>query len=418
MRKKLRNRIVSRFIISCLLPEVYFLLLIGCSAKQEAGTIDTYTCPMHPTVISDKQGVCPVCNMDLVRKARPGEEVHITEDLARLIKPPNETIVSQIKTVKGEYTSKPITWEIPGVVTYDTRYAFTIPVKIGGRLEKVYLKNNFQTVKKGMKVAEIYSQELVAAQQELIYLLNQPTQDETLLADSKSKLRLLGVSNEQLNELIASRKAQYQFAVYSDHDGYIIAEATAAPIAPAPSSMGMEPAVSQTPVVAEFIREGNYVTAGQTLFKVIDTRALRIELSTTPAQSKMIKAGDTVAILVNGKEIYTRVDFVQPFYETSQEFVTVRVNVPNTNLKIGELVKATWKTNSNEVIWIPREAIVDLGLERIVFVKTRNAFKAKPVEIQQYADDRVAVRGISSSDEIAAHAQFLVDSEGFIKNAH
>ncbi|QLH31332.1 MAG: efflux RND transporter periplasmic adaptor subunit [Cyclobacteriaceae bacterium] len=353
--------------------------------------------------------------MDLVRKARPGEEVHITEDLARLIKPPNETIVSQIETVKGEYTHKSILFDVPGVVTYDTRYAFTIPVKIGGRLEKVYIKNNFQPVKKGMKVAEIYSQELVAAQQELIYLLNQPTQDETLLADSKSKLRLLGVSNEQLNELIASRKAQYQFAVYSDHDGYIIAEATAAPIAPAPSSMGMEPAVSQTPVVADFIREGNYVTAGQTLFKVIDTRALRIELSTTPAQSKMIKAGDTVAILVNGQRDLHRVDFVQPFYETSQEFVTVRVNVPNTNLKIGELVKATWKTNSNEVIWIPREAIVDLGLERIVFVKTRNAFKAKPVEIQQYADDRVAVRGISSSDEIAAHAQFLVDSEGFIK---
>lgn len=400
-----------------LLLTAYCLLLISCSSKNETETSDTFTCPMHPTVISDRQGVCPVCNMDLVRKARPGEEVQITEDLARLIKSPNETVTSKIKTVKGEYLSKELTWDATGIVTYDTRQIFTIPVRVGGRLEKVYVKNEFQPVRKGMKVAEIYSQELVAAQQELIYLLNQKDQDEALVADSKSKLRLLGVSEVQLNQLISSRKVQYQFPVFSDQNGYVVTDSQPVPIAPAPTSMGMA-AQTQPPATA-FIREGNYVTAGQTLFKIVNTNALRIELNVMPAESKLINAGDSITITINdGEEIVTRIDLVQPFYEPGQEFVTIRVHVPNTNLKIGELVEAKLKSKSIAAMWIPREALVDLGLDKVVFVKTRNAFKAKRVDVHLQTADQVAVMGLSSSDEIAIHAQYLVDSEGFIKNTN
>jgi membrane fusion protein, copper/silver efflux system len=414
----LRNKLS---IVNCQLS--ILLLLIGltltsCQTRESEDLADTYTCPMHPTVISDKQGVCPVCNMDLVRKARPREEIQITEDLARLIKSPNETVTSKIKTIKGEYLSKELTLEPTGIVTYDPRQVFAIPVRVGGRLEKVYIKNIFQPVRKGMNVAEIYSQELVAAQQELIYLLNQKDKEEALVADSKSKLRLLGASEAQLSELISSRKVQYQFSVFSDHNGYVITDSQPAPVAPAPSGMGMTSQTQPMPAPA-FIREGNYVTAGQTLFKIVNTNALRIELNVMPAESKLIKAGDSITItLHDGGEIKTRIDLVQPFYEPGQEFVTIRVQVPNENLKIGELVKARLKTKASAAMWIPREALVDLGLDQVVFVKTRNAFKAKRVDVQLQTKAQVAVLGLSSSDEIAIQAQYLVDSEGFIKNAN
>ncbi|MBX2893879.1 MAG: efflux RND transporter periplasmic adaptor subunit [Cyclobacteriaceae bacterium] len=373
---------------------------------------------MHPTVVSDKQGVCLVCNMDLVRKARPGEEVQITEDLARLIKSPNETVTSKIKTIKGEYLSKELMLEATGIVTYDTRQVFTIPVRVGGRLEKVYIKSVFQPVRKGMKVAEIYSKELIAAQQELIYLLNQKDQNEALVADSKSKLRLLGVSEMQLNELISYRKIQYQFPVFSHQNGYVVTDSQPAPIAPAPTGMGMTSQTQPMPTPV-FIREGNYVTAGQTLFKIVNTNALRIELNVKSDESKLIKVGDSITISMNDRgEIRARIDFIQPFYETGQEFVTIRVQVPNTNLKIGELVKARLKSKATAAMWIPREALVDLGLDQVVFVKTRNAFKAKRVAVQFQTKDQVAVLGLSSADEIAIQAQYLVDSEGFIKNTN
>jgi hypothetical protein len=72
------------------------LLVFACSSK-ETSMGETYTCPMHPTVISDKPGTCPVCGMDLVRKARKGEEVTMTKELNRLTKSPNEVVTASIK---------------------------------------------------------------------------------------------------------------------------------------------------------------------------------------------------------------------------------------------------------------------------------------------------------------------------------
>jgi membrane fusion protein, copper/silver efflux system len=405
-------------VLNCLLLAAYCLLLVNCSSKNKTEITDTYICPMHPTVVSDKQGVCPVCNMDLVRKARAGEEVKITEDLARLIKSPNETVVAAIKTTKGEYISVPVSYQAVGVVTYDTRQVFTIPTRVGGRLEKVFLKYPFQPIKKGMKVAEIYSQELVTAQQELFYLLDQKNPDDLLLDGAKSKLRFLGVNESQLNDLIATRKVLYQFSVNSPYDGYIIAETQVAPVTPVPTAMGMsaEP-VQPTMNVTELIREGDYVTAGQTLFKVVNTKALRIELNVINEQSKSLQKGDSLKLFLNGTSIHAPVDFIQPFYEANLEFVTIRVNLPNVNVKVGSLVRASW-SKSSEAIWIPRQSIVDLGAEQVVFVKVREAFIPKAVLIQSRLNDKVSVQGLSSQDEIATNAQFLVDSEGFIRNAN
>src|SRR5687767_6956281 len=173
MKKNWRNKIT--------LPGLFIVLLfaLGCNKSDEhAEHADTYTCPMHPTVISDKPGTCPVCGMDLVRKARAGEEVEITEDLSKLIKSPNETVIAAIKTIKGEYKSMPVSTEAQGIVTYDTRNIYTIPARIGGRLEKVFIKYAFQQVRKGEKVAEIYSPELVTAQRELVFLREHDSKNE------------------------------------------------------------------------------------------------------------------------------------------------------------------------------------------------------------------------------------------------
>lgn len=429
MSERLRNKMITSCrlpvacigkTINCLLFTAYCLLLVNCSSKNETQTVDTYICPMHPTVVSDKQGVCPVCNMDLVRKARPGEEVQITEELARLIKSPNETIVTNIKTVKGEFASLPVRYEGVGVVTYDTRQVFTIPTRVGGRLEKVYFKYPFQQVKRGMKVAEIYSNELVTAQQELFYLLNQKNTDQTLLNDAKSKLELLGITDKQLADLISSGKVQYQFPVYSDFDGYVVAETQSAPAPQATTSMGMGSTVTQltnTVNMVELIREGDYVGSGQTLFKVINRTTLWVELNLTIEQSEHIQKGDNIELLLDGVYVNAKVDFVQPFYEANPDFVTIRILLPNSNAKVGSLVRARWTKSAPEAMWIPRQAIVDLGDEEIVFVKMRNAFVARRVIIQSRSDNKVSVLGLSSQDEIAANAQFMVDSEGFIKNS-
>src|SRR5688572_33324230 len=130
MKKKLKNSqrstVNSRQLLWSVVHGLWTIMLIillatSCSSDKHAEHADTYTCPMHPTVVSDRPSTCPVCGMDLVRKARSGEEVEITEDLAKLIQSPNETVIASIKTIKAEYKSVPSSVEAQGVVTYDTR---------------------------------------------------------------------------------------------------------------------------------------------------------------------------------------------------------------------------------------------------------------------------------------------------------
>src|SRR5262245_15142239 len=97
-----------------------FLLVMACTKEKKTADADQYTCPMHPTVISDKQGACPVCGMDLVRKAREGEEVKITPDLAKALTSPDQSVLASIRTVRGVYESRPVSIAAYGTVTYDT----------------------------------------------------------------------------------------------------------------------------------------------------------------------------------------------------------------------------------------------------------------------------------------------------------
>lgn len=411
---------------------IAILLLSACNRNEQHAEHDTYTCPMHPTVISDKQGTCPVCGMDLVRTAREGEEVKITEDLARLIKSPNETVVSSISTIKGEFKSRDVSVEAKGVITYDTRYVYSIPAKIGGRLEKVYLKYVFQNVKAGQKVAEIYSPELLTAQRELLYLIENDAGNVDLIESAKDRLYLLGATKSQVDDVIKNKEATYTFSIFSSHTGYAIREDQQAPAIvttstgdPSAMSGGMGASIRSTNSAAsintesaELIKAGNYISTGQTLFKIVNTSALRIELDLPISDAGVILVDDEVDLnLGDARKGKTKVDFVQPFFTDGEEFVKVRVYVGGNNLRIGQLVNAKIKRNAVEALWLPRDAVLDLGLEKIVFVKEREIFKPKKIVTGISSNGWIEIKsGVSSSDEIASNAQYLVDSESFIKS--
>lgn len=419
-------------------PLVIILILASCGHDGDhAEHADTYTCPMHPTVISDRPGTCPVCGMDLVRKARAGEQVEITEDLAKLLKSPNETVVASIKTIKGQYKSVSVSVQAQGVVTYDTRNIYTIPARVGGRLEKIYLKYEFQPVSKGQKIAEVYSPELITAQRELLFLLENDSEKEPLINGAKKKLELLGLSNTQINDLVKRKETTNTFSVYSPYSGYLITDPPTAPSTSVamPSAgparggmadgMGASSSSTATPTTpmqssssGSLIREGDYVAAGQNLFTVVNSSALRIELDLPGAYSGAVKEGSKVQLnFGNGEDVAASVDFVQPFFTEGQNFLKIRVYTSKTEgLHIGHLVSARINLDSTEGLWVPKEAVLDLGVQKVVFLKDRGVLKPKQVTTGVSADGMIEIKsGLASSEEIAVNAQYLVDSESFIK---
>lgn len=404
------------------------LLLAACTTKDGAQVHDTYTCPMHPTVVSDKPGTCPVCGMDLVRKARPGEEVAISQELRALAKSPNEVVMSSVKTIKGEYKPMRLQSAAQGVVTYDPRKVYTLSSRIAGRLEKVYVKYAFQSVLRGQKVAEIYSPELVTAQRELLYIVKNDPQNEALITAAKNKILAMGVSTEQLNNILRQQTAQYSFAIFSPYDGYVLAVDQQPPAAiPSMTSRGNDmngattrattAGSSANDAASEVIREGDYVAAGQSLFTIADAEAFRIELSLPQAEAHAVSKTSRATVYIDNDTLTTSVDLVQPFPSDGGEFLKVWIYAPRKkSLKIGQLVMAHVELDDRESLWIPAEAVVDLGLDQVVFVKQRDTFKARKIVTGKKISGWVEVmRGITTADEIAGNAQYLVDSESFIK---
>lgn len=415
---------------------IWVLLLTSCSQNKDHASHDTYTCPMHPTVISDKPGSCPVCGMDLVRKAREGEEVEITEDLAMALTSPNETVLASIKTIKAEYKQMPLSIDAQGIVTYDTRNIYTIPARIGGRLEKVFLKSAFQQVNKGQKVVEIYSPELITAQRELLYLLEFDAENNELIQSAKNKIVLLGASEAQLTALIQRKDVLNTFPVYSPFSGYLIMEGAKPPTTNTPSATGTASgggmnemsspsgSASTTAVSASqsqvnsIPREGSYVSTGQTLFKVVGPSSLRIELDLPASQAGAVKKGASIQLdFGNGAETNATVDFIQPFFTEGEEFVKLWIYTNRSEeLHIGHLVRARLDMQTNESLWLPKEAVLDLGLNHIVFVKENGVLKPKKVIIGSKAEGWTEIKqGLTTSDEVASNAQYLVDSESFVK---
>src|SRR5690606_40574708 len=141
MKMKLINKLVALLVI--------FLLIVSCGGGEHQATNAEYTCPMHPTVVSSRPSTCPVCGMDLVKTAGPGEEVKITAELRQLIESPGRSVISAVKTISPTYSALPLDIQASGVVTYDPRNVYTVSSRISGRIEKMYVTSEFQQVKKG-----------------------------------------------------------------------------------------------------------------------------------------------------------------------------------------------------------------------------------------------------------------------------
>lgn len=429
MRKNWRSNII-------LVTIVLLTILSSCGKGETAEQAETYTCPMHPTVVSDRPGSCPVCGMDLVRKARAGEEVQITGDLAKLLKSTNETVIASIKTITPSYQSVPVSVEAQGIVTYDTRNIYTVPARVGGRLEKVFVRYEFQPVTKGQKIVEIYSPELITAQRELLYLIENDADNTDLIQSAKTRVALLGASESQINTLVQRKEVQNTFAIYSPYAGYVITQDQAPTTSMSTSSAqsgggGMDamegstvarPSAAANPVEPAqsntLLREGNYVTTGQALLKIINPSSLRIELDLPASQAASVKKGTNLELDFGyGKQGQATVDMVQPFFTEGQDFIKLRAYSSGSDeLHIGHLVIARINVDSPESLWVPKDAVLDLGLNQVVFVKEHGAFKARRITRGAATKGWVEVKqGLVSSDEIASNAQYMVDSESFVK---
>src|SRR6266700_1811441 len=193
---------------------LWALVATGCNTnpgkdeKQVVNIQQRYRCPMHHEIIRDKPGNCPICGMNLV--AFGSEEKAVADvGLNTLLRPTNSYVLSTVPVTTIKQNEEQIKVEALGNVQYDTREMATISARVSGRIEKLYLKYTFQDVSKGQKIMDIYSPELLTAQQNLLFLIKNDPDNTSFINIAKEKLLLLGMSSEQLHQVIVSGKPYY-----------------------------------------------------------------------------------------------------------------------------------------------------------------------------------------------------------------
>ena len=402
-----------------------FVFAVSCTSKQQQ-TIkhehaDIYTCPMHPEIIRDKPGNCPVCGMALVKKEEKADAIKDVP-LEALLKPTDQYVVSTIPvtTIEEGTEESPVT--ALGTVEYDNRQLGTVSSRIEGRIERLYVKYRYQYINKGDKILDIYSPELMTAQENFLFVVKHDAENTSIINAAKQRLFLLGMTGAQVIRITRTGKPLYSVSVYSNYSGYVNdAGFMSAPnknSAMSPTNQSQNP-VATTEELA--IKEGMYLTKGQPIFSIINAGKALILLNIFANEQGPIKTGTPVKIspeIAPDKSFAATISFIEPFYRAQSKTLTARVYFDNSKLKlpIGSQVQATLFTAGTKASWLPETAVVALGLNQVVFKKEDAGFRAHKIQtgIKQNGKVQVAV-GLSATDSVAVNAQFLVGSESFIQ---
>jgi Cu(I)/Ag(I) efflux system membrane fusion protein len=379
------------------------------SGKAVQGAVQ-YTCPMHPFIIKDKPGACPICGMTLVplKKAeaeQPKEKE--MEMLEHVSLSPAQMVMANVATVKVD--RMPLAKEINavGIVQFDQSRQAKVTAWVAGRIDRLYVNTVGAWVSKGRPVAELYSPDLVSAQQEYLLALksreqfkNSPIQSisqggEGLVASARQRLKLLGVKDHQIAALEKAEQPNIRLSIYTPLSGIVI---------------------------EKIALQGQYVNVGDPLFNIADLSTVWVEAEVYESDFPFIKTGQKVNIVSQsypGKTFTGRVTFIYPFLDPKTRTVKVRVQIPNPALKLKPdmFVNASIKIPLGDVLVVPVSAVMDNGRRQVVWVEMKpGMFSPRDVKVGARVGDNVQIlSGLMRGDKVAASGGYLIDSEAQLK---
>ncbi len=400
MSKKLKITIIILFLV--LIPAVYFI--VRANDKNELKVlVNDYTGHQETNpkekVKNEHEGhnkvVDPEKNILSVRKE--------TVDLKDINLSPSQQVVANVAvdTVKVKSLSKEI--NTVGKITYDETKLFHVSSWIAGRIDKIYTNYTGMKINKGDKMLEIYSPDLVSAQQEYIQAYESYKQlrdnsfkevgdsAESLLYASRRRLLLLGVKEWQINELEKTHNPRTVVPVYSTATGII---------------------------VSKNVQEGHYVETGAPLFDIADLSIVWMEASVYEYEMKDIRAGQLIDITTEAypEETFNgKVTFVNPALEAATKTVKVRASLINYNLKLKPemVVNAKFTVNLGQQMIVPRTAVLLTGDKPIVWIEQKKGIY-NPVEVKvgkPTSEYYPILSGLKKGQNIVVSGGFLLDSE-------
>ena len=376
----------------------------------QAGKV-LYTCPMHPFVIKDKPGTCPVCGMELVKKndgpsgngdmtAKQRQEGALS---GHVVLSPAQRVMANVATISVVRSSLNKEINAVGTVQYDQARQAKVTAWIAGRIDKLYVNAVGASVAGSRPVAEIYSPDLLSTQQEYLLavrsrdqLKNSPIQGiaqsgEALVASAKQRLILFGVKENQIAELEKAGKPNIRLPIYTPLSGVVI---------------------------DKLVQEGQYVNQGEVLFTIADLSKVWVEIDVFENEVPYVSVGQAVEIRSSGDPHVVakgRISFVYPFHDPKTHTVKARVELSNTDgrLKPDMFVNAIIRVPLMIGVAVPVTAVIDTGKRQVVWVESSSGlFAPRDVKVGERVEDKIQIlSGLNPGDKVAVSGGYLLDSE-------
>jgi RND family efflux transporter MFP subunit len=410
-----------------------------------------WTCGMHPQVIQDHPGFCPICHMKLVplksdsdenvardsttapnatRKIlyywdpmlgpssiahAPGKSamgmdlvpVYAGEQSGGPMVRIDPTIVQNMGIQTAEVARGPLikTVRAVGILESPETDQYEINLKISGWIAKLYANQEGMHVHKGEALFDVYSPDLQVAEEELIGAVKSlksldatapaelRSESESLVASAKQKLRLWGIADQDIEAVAASTKAPEAIPFRSPADGDVIDKS---------------------------IFEGSAIRAGSRLMRIEDHSHLWLEAQVYADDIPFVAIGQTVSATIEsepGKSFSGPITFIYPHMDHMARTLMVRVTLENANHDLHPGMYATANIETQPVtdaLLVPREAVIDTGNRQIAFVvMDQGHFQPRKVRMGLMGDDdRVQIlEGLAPGETVVTSGQFLLDVE-------
>ena len=390
---------------------VISLSVIGVASvatSYAAEVSQQYTCGMHPMIVVDEPGLCPVCQMDLTPLKQGNSGSGGGGQIIEI-----DPVTSQkmgIRTALVERKDLVRTVHTVGVVDYEEPGQHVINCKIDGWVEKLYVNETGQNVEQGQPLLDIYSPALVAAQEELLLAIknlkamsksgfpNATIDAERLLDAARMRLELWDISRQQIARLEETGQVQKALTIHAPAAGV---------------------------VSKKLVRDGEFVQAGRELLEISDLSKVWVYAYIYEYEVPWVKTGQhaNVTFPSSREPVMGRISTIYPYLDKRSRTIRARIDLDNTELKLKPDMYADieiFTDPTQDVISIPSEAVLYTGKQERVFVALgEGKFEPRLVKVgvQDESGYIEIVEGVSEGEKVVTSAQFMLDSESKLREA-
>lgn len=360
---------------------------------DEQGNI-VYTCSMHPNVRESEPGNCPICGMELI----PVNSQSSTEEESpyELTMTPAAMKLAEVQTTRVIRDVAVDNIRMPGKVVVDERRISNVTAHFPGRIKELYVDFTGERVKKGQRLASIYSPQLLTAQRELLETGKHKEQNPSLYQATRRKLKLWELPEEEINRIENSGEVMTDIDIVSPAEGYVL---------------------------NRNISTEDHVMEGTVMYKIANLSKVWVVFNAYESDLATLDVGDDVSFSVDaypGETFNAKITYIDPVLDPQSRTANVRAEAHNDDRRLkpqmlAEGIISSQVSGGESQLLVPKSAVLWTGERSVVYVKKPNTeqptFEFREVVLGQRVGDRYVVKsGVSEGEQVVTNGNFKIDS--------